>query len=111
MASVYWVVVGVGIALAAVAAVLFALVLRRGRARGTRGFGQRSHLRCPKCGHEFDYDWVPGASLTAVRLGTARYLACPQCRRWSVFDVYGTLVARPDPSGPRPGGGPSPPPG
>ena len=77
-----------------VAIVYFSLVLRRGRALGTRGLVQRSRLACPKCHGAFDYDWVPGASISAVRLGTSRYMACPLCGKWSVFDVYDTMVGR-----------------
>jgi len=88
-------VLGLGVALAAVAGALYALVLLRGRRLGTRGVVQRSHLACPKCGGEFDYDWVPGASLTAARLGPWRYMACPRCRRWSAFPVFRAMVARP----------------
>ena len=84
----------IGIAVIVVALVLYAFILARGRRVGTRGIVQRSHLRCPKCRQAFDYDWVPGASFTAVRLGPARYKACPLCHRWSTFDLYGNLIAR-----------------
>jgi len=92
---VFWTVVGVGVVAVVIAVVLYALVLRQGRRAGTTGLVQRSHLTCPKCHREFDYDWVPGGSFTAVRLGTARYMACPLCRKWSMFDIYHTIVARP----------------
>jgi hypothetical protein len=45
------------------------------------------HLKCPKCGGEFDYEFVPGASLTAIRLGTSRYMRCPLCHKFSVFSL------------------------
>jgi hypothetical protein len=45
----------------------------------------KRHLTCPKCGGAFDYAFIPGASLTAVRLWDRRYMACPICHRWSVF--------------------------
>jgi len=45
------------------------------------------HLTCPKCGGEFDYEFVPGASFTAIRLGTSRYMRCPLCRKFSVFSM------------------------
>ncbi|MGI0071968.1 MAG: hypothetical protein ACRECT_07910 [Thermoplasmata archaeon] len=98
---IFWAVVGVGIALVIIAVVFYVQVLRRGRSLGTTGAVQRSHLTCPKCHQEFDYDWVPGVSLTAVRLGTSRYMACPLCGRWSTFDIYGGMVARtpPPPAG------------
>ena len=104
-----WLVVSVAIACVVVAGVLYAMILRRGRRLGTRGVVQRSHLSCPKCGREFDFDWIPGASFTAVRLGTARYMACPLCGNWSLFDVYGTMVARPA-SAPPSSQGPAAPP-
>lgn len=90
-----WVFVGVATSAVVVAAAMYATVLSRGHRLGTRGVVQRSHLRCPKCGAEFDYDWVPGAAIAAVRLGSSRYLACPRCHRWSVFPVYRTMVPRP----------------
>jgi predicted RNA-binding Zn-ribbon protein involved in translation (DUF1610 family) len=89
-----WVVLGVAVGCVVVAVVLYALIFRRGRKLGTKGVVQRSHLLCPKCGREFDYDWIPGASFTAVRLGTGRYMSCPLCGKWSVFDVYGTMTKR-----------------
>ena len=68
--------------------VMYLLARVRSRATGARGFVQHSRLTCPKCRQIFDYTWVPGAALTAVRLGRARYMACPLCRRWSMFDVW-----------------------
>ncbi len=44
-------------------------------------------LRCPHCQGEFDYDFVPGMSVTALRLGTSRYMRCPLCRRWGRFPL------------------------
>ena len=87
-------VLGVAVSEEVIAVILYAVILAKGRRVGTKGIVQRSHLRCPKCQQEFDYDWVPGASFTAVRLGPARYMACPLCHRWSAFDLYGHLVAR-----------------
>lgn len=86
--------VAIGVALLIVAVLIYVLGVVLGRRVGTKGIVQRSHLRCPKCEQEFDYDWIPGASFTAVRLGPARYMACPLCHRWSTFDLYGHLVAR-----------------
>ena len=51
-----------------------------------------SLLTCPKCQRSFDYDWVPLASFSAVRLGKDRYLACPLCHEWSMFDVWDTKI-------------------
>ena len=104
----FWIVAVTGI-LIVVAVVLWAIILWRGHRLGTRGVVQRSRLTCPKCHRVFDYDWIPGASFTSVRLGTGRYMACPLCGHWSYFDLYGTLVARP-PGGVAPAP-PSAPPG
>jgi hypothetical protein len=45
------------------------------------------HLRCPKCGGEFDYEFVPGASFTALRLGNARFMRCPLCHKFATFPM------------------------
>ena len=53
-----------------------------------------SLLTCPKCGKPFDYNWVPGASFSALRLGGGnRYLQCPNCHEWSTFDVRSTRAS------------------
>ena len=44
-------------------------------------------LRCPNCQGEFDYELVPGGSFTAVRLGSSRYMRCPLCHRFGLFDL------------------------
>jgi hypothetical protein len=54
-----------------------------------------SRLTCPKCGKEFDYEWLPGNSFRVIRLGTKRYMACPLCKQWSTFDVVSTIVPPP----------------
>jgi hypothetical protein len=77
-----------GAIVVAVVALLYGLSAARNRSHGTKGFVQRSRLDCPKCHRTFDYSWVPGAALTAVRLGRRRYMACPLCHRWSTFDVW-----------------------
>jgi len=51
-----------------------------------------SLLACPKCHQEFEYDWIPGASLHAVRLGKKRYMRCPKCHKFSMFDVADNRV-------------------
>jgi len=70
-------------------------------------------LRCPHCHEEFDYDFVPGMSVTALRLGTSRYMRCPLCRRWGKFPLTGSNLegndampqaARVPPPEPRNGG-------
>ena len=56
------------------------------------GILQLSHLKCKKCGTEFDYAWIPGVSFTSVRLGPSRWFRCPVCRKFSVFDIWDTRV-------------------
>jgi len=51
-----------------------------------------SHLRCKKCGVEFDYRWVPLVSVTAVRLGKYRYFRCPACKKGSTFNIWDTRI-------------------
>lgn len=46
-----------------------------------------SRLTCPKCGKTFDFNWVPGGSFTAIRLGQKRYMRCPNCHEWSTFNI------------------------
>ena len=46
-------------------------------------------LLCPKCGGTFDYEFVPGVSFTAIRLGTSRYMRCPICQKFSMFKMTG----------------------
>ena len=68
--------------------------LARGRSRdvpGTHGVVRESTLVCPKCNGSFNYQFVPGASLTSLRLGRSRYLKCPLCGKWSVIKI----VSRP----------------
>ncbi len=90
----FWLTVGAAAAVA-IAVVVYALVFARAREIGSSGVVMRSRLDCPKCHRTFDYDWIPGASFSAVRLGTSRYMACPLCGRWSVFPIYRTMVPRP----------------
>lgn len=81
------------IALASAAAIVLFLILyyvavyQRNRKLGSPGIASRSRLTCPKCHQTFDYDYVPGASFTALRLGRSRYMACPICHSWSTFDL------------------------
>jgi hypothetical protein len=89
-----------GLAVAAVVIVALGLyywwVYRRNRSLGTPGIVSRVRLTCPKCHQTFDFDFIPGASISALRLGTSRYMACPLCHRWSTFDMNSTRV----PAGP-----------
>lgn len=47
----------------------------------------KSQLTCKKCQGSFVYEFVPGGSFTAIRLGTARYMRCPLCRKFGVFEL------------------------
>lgn len=71
-------------------AVLF--LLARTRKASSLGIVHLSHVKCSKCGTEFDYAWIPGASLTAVRLFNSRYFRCPICRKFSLFNICDTQV-------------------
>jgi hypothetical protein len=46
-------------------------------------------MLCPKCGGAFDYAFIPGASVTAIRLGTSRYMRCPICQKFAMFKMTG----------------------
>jgi len=74
------------VVIVAVLAIIFVLAPR------LSGIIQLSHLKCKKCGAEFDYAWIPGISLTSFRLGISRYLRCPVCTKWSVFNIWHTRV-------------------
>lgn len=93
MSVVGWIAVLVAIVLVAVLVGFCASwLLWRYRRTGSTGLVQRSRLTCRKCGGVFDLDWVPGAALTAVRLGSSRYLACPLRHKWSVFGIEANLL-------------------
>ncbi len=101
------------------AIVLFVLILfwvvfptLRNRKTGVGGAGivQRSRLTCSKCLQTFDYEWVPGAALTAVRLGKDRYMGCPICHKWSLFNVWDAPAPPPKAPSPEMGRGGSAPP-
>jgi len=64
--------------------------LARTRSRGVRGtYGvvRENTLTCPKCNKQFNYQFLPGASFTSLRLGRSRYLKCPHCGKWSVIKI------------------------
>ncbi len=95
-------ILSVAIAVGAVLVVIvvfYLITAGRNRRFGTHGVVQRSRLTCPKCHQSFDYEWVPGAALTAVRLGPSRYMACPLCHKWSMFDILDSPPPPTDPSG------------
>ena len=52
----------------------------------------KSKLKCPKCGYEFEYKWIPGVSFTSIKLGKKRYMRCPECRKFSLFNIWDTKI-------------------
>jgi DNA-directed RNA polymerase subunit RPC12/RpoP len=46
-----------------------------------------AHLKCARCGSPFDYEYVPGASFTGLRLAGRRYMRCPACHQFTIFDL------------------------
>ena len=44
-------------------------------------------LTCPDCAFRFNYRYLPGASFTAVRLGTGRAFRCPRCGERELFQL------------------------
>jgi DNA-directed RNA polymerase subunit RPC12/RpoP len=73
--------------------------LARGRSRavrGTAGVVRENTLVCSKCNRQFNYQFVPGASLTSLRLGNSRYMKCPLCGKWSVIKIVARPVVPPD---------------
>jgi hypothetical protein len=53
---------------------------------------QVAHLKCKKCGVEFDYAYLPGGSFTSIRLWNSRFIRCPSCKKWSIFNIWNTRV-------------------
>ena len=100
MSIVGSVALGVGIGVIVLLVVFYLYLYRRNRSEGSRGIVTRSRLTCPKCHQTFDYDYVPGASLTAVRLGTSRYMECPLCHQWSIFDLASNRIPAVPPNPP-----------
>ncbi len=64
---------------AVVATVVVTILLRR---RGY-GIGGDTIVRC-RSGHLFTTIWIPGVSLTALRLGWWRLQYCPVGRHWTL---------------------------
>jgi hypothetical protein len=84
----------VGGAVVVLLVAFYVWVYLRNRAARSPGIVTRSRLTCPKCRRTFDYDYIPGASFSTVRLGTSRYMRCPLCRRWSRFELAANRVPR-----------------
>jgi prepilin signal peptidase PulO-like enzyme (type II secretory pathway) len=73
-----------------------------GAAPDPKGTSRRTRrLTCPHCHQEFDYDVLPGASVTAVRLGRSRYMRCPMCHRFAVFELSHRPAGASGPAPPR----------
>ena len=68
------------------------ILLRYQKSGRSSGVVQLSHVQCPKCGREFDYEWIPMASFTAIRLFHSRFFACPICGNFASFNVWDTRV-------------------
>ena len=84
---------GVAVVLVVLLVAFYLWVARRNRREGTPGIVTRSRLTCPKCHQTFDHDYLPGASVTAVRLGHSRYMRCPLCHQWSTFDLSANRIS------------------
>ncbi|MFY9716992.1 MAG: hypothetical protein WAK40_03540 [Thermoplasmata archaeon] len=55
-------------------------------------------LDCPSCHRSFNYEYIPGASVSAVRLGGRRYMRCPLCGKFAFFDLRSPRNAGTPPS-------------
>lgn len=53
--------------------------------------GLKTKLICPKCKETFNYEFIPGASLYSIKLGNYRYMKCPKCKKWSIFNITKNL--------------------
>ena len=71
-------------------------VLWSNRRAGASGLVRTSRLTCPKCSGSFEYSFVPGASMSSLRLGRNRFMVCPLCHRWSVIRLMGNPGGRPE---------------
>lgn len=54
-------------------------------------FGLKTKVKCPKCKKTFEYVFIPGGSLSSMRLGRYRYMQCPRCKRYAHFDLLTNL--------------------
>jgi hypothetical protein len=69
--------------LVAAAVVLLIVRVLIAKRRGYSGDITHRIVRCSK-GHVFTTVWLPGVSLTAIRLGVARFMRCPVEQHWSL---------------------------
>jgi len=77
------------VVVAATLGVYLGWALWSNRRAGASGLVRTDRLTCPKCNGSFEYPFVPGASMSSLRLGRSRYMACPLCHRWSVIRLTG----------------------
>lgn len=42
---------------------------------------------CPACHYRFNYEYIPGFSFHAIRLGNKRIFRCPKCRELHKFPL------------------------
>jgi len=56
-----------------------------------------SIVECPHCHYRFNYEFIPGASFTSIRLGPARIFKCPNCKELHKFYInhFGTAPSLP----------------
>lgn len=49
-------------------------------------------MECPHCHYRFNYEFIPGASFAAIRLGPVRIFKCPNCKELHNFRIshFGT---------------------
>jgi hypothetical protein len=53
-----------------------------------------SRLKCPHCGKQFNYHWIPGATYTSLRYGNRRHLRCPYCHQQATYNIASTRIAK-----------------
>ena len=46
-----------------------------------------SIVECPHCHYRFNYEFIPGASFTSIRLGPVRIFKCPHCKELHNFKI------------------------
>jgi prepilin signal peptidase PulO-like enzyme (type II secretory pathway) len=86
----------IGTIVGIVVLVLIVVALAVSRRSPVGGPIQLSHLKCPKCGIEFDYAYLPGASFTSIRLGGSRFLRC-RTSTSGLFSTFGKPGSTPKP--------------
>jgi hypothetical protein len=54
-----------------------------------------SKLTCPSCRKNFNFHWIPGATITSLIRRNYRVLKCPYCHTKSTFDIMATRARAP----------------